>query len=265
MKFTNRYLWHILFGLTLSLGLVTCYTNPVSGRKQLNLVPVDQEMQLGADAFTEVKRTTPISTDPAQTAQVDRVGRRISSVVSLPRAQWEFVAFKDDDTPNAFCLPGGKVGIYTGILPITHNEAGLATVIAHEVGHAVARHGAERISEQLLIQLGGVGLSVAMRDKPRQTQDMAMLAYGVGSTVGRTLPHSRRQELEADYMGLIYMARAGYDPRESVEFWKRFKAWGDRRGGRPPEFLSTHPLDSRRIKEIEKRMPEAQKEYRPVG
>ena len=246
--------------ILLSLGLVTCYTNPVSGRKQLSLVPVAQEVQLGSNAFSEIKQQTPVSTDANVNAQVDRVGRRIASVVSLPQAQWEFVVFQDN-TPNAFCLPGGKVGVYTGILPITQNEAGLATVIGHEVGHAVGRHGGERMSEQLLIQLGGMSLAVAMRDRPQQTQDLALMAYGAGTTLGRTLPHSRSQELEADYMGLIYMSRAGYDPHEAVGFWQRFKEWGDRQGGRPPEFLSTHPLDSRRIREIEGHMPEAMKEY----
>jgi predicted Zn-dependent protease len=196
---------------------------------------------------------------------VERVGRKISAVVTLPNAQWEYVCFEDDDTPNAFCLPGGKIGIYTGILPITQNEAGLATVMGHEVAHATARHGGERISEQLAIQLGGVGLAVAMRDKPQETQEIAMVAYGAGTTLGRTLPHSRSQELEADRLGMLYMARAGYNPREAIEFWKRFKAWNDQRGGSPPEFLSTHPLDSRRIKQLEELLPEAMEEYRKHG
>jgi predicted Zn-dependent protease len=251
--------------LLLSVFIASCYTNPITGRKELSLVPIDQEVQLGAQAFTEVKQTTPISTNPTMTAEVSRVGQRIASVVNLPQAQWEFVVFQADDTPNAFCLPGGKVGVYSGIFPITANDAGMATVIGHEVGHAVARHGGERMSEQLVLNLGGMGLALAMRNKPQQTQDLAMLAYGVGTTLGRTLPHSRQQELEADYMGLIYMARAGYDPHEAVNMWQRFKAWGDQQGGRTPEFLSTHPLDSRRISELQKHMPEAERDYRPQG
>jgi predicted Zn-dependent protease len=265
MKLIYQIFRFSALALVLSIGLTTCYTNPITGRKEFNLVPVDQEMQLGQSAFTEVKQSTPISTDANQIGAVDRVGHRIASVVNLPQAQWEFVTFKEDQTPNAFCLPGGKVGVYTGILPLTQNDAGLATVIGHEVGHAVARHGAERMSEQLVIQAGGVGLALAMRNKPQQTQDMAMLAYGVGTTLGRTLPHSRQQELEADYMGLIFMARAGYDPQEAVNFWQRFKTWGDQQGARTPEFLSTHPLDSKRIAALQKHMPEAQKEYRHGG
>ena len=261
MKIHARRIQAILAALLLSVGLITCYTNPVTGRRQLSLIPVDQEVQLGESSFSEIKRQTPISSDANANSQVERVGRRIASVANLSNASWEFVVFQDN-TPNAFCLPGGKVGVFSGILPITQNEPGMATVIGHEVGHAVARHGGERLSEGLLVQLGGVGLAVALREKPRETQELAMMAYGVGTTVGRMLPHSRKQELEADYMGLLFMARAGYDPHEAVLFWQRFKAYGDRQGGRPPEFLSTHPLDSRRIRELEKKMPEAMKEYR---
>ena len=261
----GRLLGIISVALLLCIGLVTCYTNPVSGRKELSLVPVDQEVQLGEQAFSDIKQQTPVSVDQNAMDEVQRVGQRIANSVSLPQARWEFVLFNEPKTVNAFCLPGGKVGIYSGILPITQSDPGLATVISHEVGHAVARHGGERMSQQLLIQLGGTGLSLALRNKPQQTMDLAMAAYGVGTTVGYSLPFSRKQELEADYMGLVFMARAGYDPQEAVSFWQRFKAWGDRQGGRPPEFLSTHPLDSKRIKALQKHMPEAQREYRSHG
>jgi predicted Zn-dependent protease len=251
-----------LFSLTASLLLLSimiaaCFVNPQTHRRALVLFTPQEEANLGASAFSEIKTSTPISNDPAQTAAVQRIGQKISGVVELPYAQWEFVVFNDDKTVNAFCLPSGKVGVYTGILPLTQNDAGLATVVGHEVAHAVARHGGERMSQSLLVELGGMGLALAMQNKPKQTQNLALQAYGVAAVVGVELPFSRKQELEADYMGLLYMAKAGYDPREAVTFWQRFKSWSDQRGGQPPEFLSTHPLDSHRIKELEKHMPEA--------
>ncbi|MBU1636392.1 M48 family metallopeptidase [bacterium] len=262
MKKTGRKTKWMLAGVLLAALIVTCYTNP-AGRKALMLVTPAQEAQLGLSAFDEIKQSTPRTTDSAQQALVERVGRKISAVVSLPNAQWEYVCFKADDTPNAFCLPSGKIGIYTGILPITQNEAGLATVMAHEVSHAVARHGGERISEGLVMQLGGIGLDVALQKEPETTRQIALTAYGLGAQLGRTLPHSRSQELEADKLGLMYMAKAGYDPHEAIAFWKRFKTWNDQRGGgSTPEFLSTHPVDSRRIAQLESLLPEAMKYYR---
>ena len=246
----------------MAVFLAACYTNPFTHRRELMLITPQEEAQLGLNTFNQIKSETPVSTDPAHNDLVQRVGRRISSVVDLPYAQWEFVMFRDDQTPNAFCLPAGKVGIYTGILPITQSEAGLATVMGHEVAHAAARHGGERLSHALLVELGGITLSAALQNKPQQTQDLAMTAYGVGATLGHTLPHSRKQELEADRMGLLFMARAGYDPREAISFWQRFKQWSDNRGGQVPEFLSTHPLDTHRIRELEKQLPEALAVYR---
>lgn len=261
MKQTGRTTRWLLAGVLLAALIVTCYTNP-AGRQALMLVTPSQEAQLGLSAFEEIKQTTPRTVDTAQQALVEKVGRKISSVVSLSNASWEYVCFKADDTPNAFCLPSGKIGIYTGILPITQNEAGLATVMAHEVAHATARHGGERISEQLVMELGGVALDVALQKQPETTRQIALTAYGLGSTLGRTLPHSRAQELEADKLGLMYMAKAGYDPHEAIAFWQRFKAWNDARGGSStPEFLSTHPVDSRRIAQLEELLPEAMKYY----
>ncbi|MCX6601585.1 MAG: M48 family metallopeptidase [bacterium] len=245
----------------MAVFLAACYTNPFTHRRELMLVTPQEEAQLGLNTFNQIKNETPVSTDPAQNDLVQRVGRRISSVVDLPYAQWEFVMFRADQTANAFCLPAGKVGVYTGILPITQSEAGLATVIGHEVAHAAARHGGERMSHALLVQLGGITLSAALQSKPQQTQDLALTAYGVGTALGHSLPHSRKQELEADQMGLMFMARAGYDPREAISFWQRFQQWSNAHGGQPPEFLSTHPLDSRRIRELEKHLPEALAAY----
>lgn len=252
------------FGLVATLVVVPggCATVPETGRSQLLLISSSEEMQLGLSEFEKIKQTTPISRDNAETALIRKVGQRIAAVAPLPNAHWEFVLFDKPDTPNAFCLPGGKVGIYSGILPITENEAGLATVIGHEIAHAVARHGAERMSQGLLVQLGGEALAQATKTQPLATQKLIMGAYGIGSDVGVLLPYSRAQELEADHLGLLYMARAGYDPREAVAFWKRFKAHNDKRGGRPIPFLSTHPLDDRRIAKLESLLPQAEAEYR---
>jgi predicted Zn-dependent protease len=261
MKKTGMKTKWLLASVMLAALIVTCYTNP-AGRSALMLVTPSQEADLGLSAFEEIKQTTPRTTDSAQQALVEQVGRKISRVVELSNAQWEYVCFEADDTPNAFCLPSGKIGIYSGILPITLNEAGLATVMAHEVAHATARHGGERMSEQLVMQLGGIGLDVALQQEPELTRQLAQTAYGAGATLGRTLPHSRGQELEADKLGLMYMAKAGYDPHQAIEFWQRFKAWNDARGGgSTPEFLSTHPLDSRRIEQLEELLPEAMKYY----
>lgn len=250
--------------IVLAFFLASCATVPETGRRQLLLVSGAEEMQLGISEFDKLKKSTPISHDPALNELLQRVGQRIAAVAPLPNAQWEFVVFDEPKTANAFCLPGGKVGVYTGILPITVDEAGLATVVGHEVGHAVAHHGGERMSQALLTQLGGAALGTAMSRYTEQTRNLALGIYGVTSAVGWTLPHSRRQESEADHLGLIYMARAGYDPREAVGFWQRFKAYNDAHGGQQWQFLSTHPLDEVRIAQIQELMPEALKNYRPT-
>jgi predicted Zn-dependent protease len=224
-----------------------------------------QELQLGQSSFEQLKKTTPISHDPAANALVQKVGKRIAAVASpdMPNAQWEFVVF-DSKEANAFCLPGGKVGVYTGILPITMDEAGLATVIGHEVSHAVARHGAERMSEQMVEQDLGqlVGMSLTHSD-PR-VQAATQVAYGLTTQYGRELPHSRAQESEADHIGLIYMARAGYDPQAAVQFWQRFQQYNAQNGGdNTPAFFRTHPTDAKRVQQLQQWMPEAKAQYRP--
>ena len=240
--------------------LSACASAPETGRSQILLVDQAQEARLGYQTFEAMKQKTPVSHNNAQTQQLRRVGHRIAAVAQLPNAQWEFVLF-DDKSANAFALPGGKVGVYTGILPITQNEAGLATVIGHEVAHAVARHGAERMSQAILIQVGGSALSAALGSSGQLTKELAMQAYGLGTTIGVSLPYSRTQELEADHLGLLYMARAGYDPREAVAFWRRFEAYGQKKRGKPPEFLSTHPMDDRRIAQLERLLPKTLAEY----
>ena len=263
-----KTLKHFILGVALVflLALVSgCDTVPVTGRHQLNLVSSSQEMQLGLSSFDKLKQTTPISHDPAANALVQKVGKRIAAVTSkdMPNAQWEFVVFESPEA-NAFCLPGGKVGVYTGILPITKDEAGLATVIGHEVSHAVARHGAERMSEAMLEQMGGQVLGVSLANSDPRMQAAAQVAYGLTTQLGRELPHSRAQESEADHIGLIYMARAGYDPQAAVLFWQRFMQYNNQHGGNgTPVFLRTHPLDETRIRQLQQWMPQAEAQYHP--
>jgi metalloendopeptidase OMA1, mitochondrial len=252
-----------LSALALSF-LPGCTTVPVTGRKQLSLVPESQMVQLGLSDFDQLKKEMPINHDPAINAMVQRVGSQIAQVANkdMPGAKWEFVVF-DSKEANAFCLPGGKVGVYTGILPITKDDAGLATVIGHEVAHAVARHGAERMSEALLMQAGGQVLGSATTAYDPRWQQAALLAYGVSTKLGRELPHSRAQELEADHIGIIYMAQAGYDPKSAVLFWQRFMSYNQQQGGNStPWFLRTHPVDEQRINQLRTFLPEAESVFR---
>lgn len=249
--------WVLLVGV---LGfLAACSTTPITGRRQLSLVSGEQEMQLGLSAFEQMKKETPISRDPAANALLQKVGKRVAAAAAkdLPNAQWEFVVFESKE-PNAFCLPGGKIGIYTGILPIARDEAGLATVIGHEVAHATAHHGAERMSQQMAAQgLGQVG-GMAISD-PRW-QALFQTVYPIGAQVGVLLPYGRKQESEADRIGLHYMARAGYNPEEAVGFWQRFSAAMGGKSG-TPAFLRTHPVDTVRIADIKKYLFEAKQVY----
>lgn len=213
-----------------------------------------------------------VSTSASKDAEmVRRVGQRIANAITayytqqglgkeLEGYKWEYNLVNSNEA-NAWCMPGGKIVVYTGLLPITQNEAALAVVVGHEVAHAVAKHGAERMSQGLLQQMGGTALSVALANKPAQTQNLFMTAYGVGSNVGGILPHSRKQELEADKIGLRFAAMAGYNPQEAIGLWQRMAAAG---GSGQPEFMSTHPEPGRRIEELKKQMPDALQYYKPV-
>jgi predicted Zn-dependent protease len=241
-----------------------CVTNPETGRRQLLLVSEGEITQLGINSFNRMKKEVPISKDPKANELVQRVGKRIASAVSLPGAQWEFVVFESKEA-NAFCLPGGKIGVYSGILPITKDDAGLAAVMGHEVAHATLQHGRERVSEGIATQALGQGLGAAVNAAdPRWTTAFNQL-YSPISQVGWALPHSRTQETEADWRGLIYMAKAGYDPEAAVAFWERFAAFNKQAGGGGTLwFLRTHPLDETRIKELKRRMPEAKGQFQPA-
>lgn len=249
------------FAILSVLLFAGCATVPETGRSQLSLVSSAEEVKLGLTEFEKTKQSTPISKDAKATAMVQSVGRRIAAVANLPDAQWEFVLF-DSAEANAWCLPGGKVGVYSGILPITRDEAGLATVIGHEVAHATAHHGAERMSQQMAAQAGGSVVGALTSGSSQATQTLVSQAYGVASQVGVLLPYSRKHESEADYIGLLYMARAGYDPEAAVAFWERFSAYNKQHGGSQGlSFLRTHPLDDQRIQNLKAQMPRAQAEY----
>lgn len=249
-------LWTLLVG---GLFLAACSTVPITGRRQLSLVS-DGEMNAMADtSYKDLIKQSKLSQDAEATARVRRAGERIAQVTDRKDFQWEFNLIDDPKMVNAFCMPGGKVAFYTGIMPICQTETGVAVVMGHEVAHAIAKHGAERMSQGLVAQLGMATLDVAMREKPEQTRSLVLQAVGAGASIGVILPFSRKQESEADRIGLIYMARAGYDPREAVAFWERMSAKSS--GGQPPQFLSTHPSHDTRIEDLRKWMPEALAEY----
>jgi metalloendopeptidase OMA1, mitochondrial len=252
----NNNRWSYWFILTAFVA--GCATVPYTNRRKLDLISEGQEMQLGDEAFADVKKKNKVSTDAGANEMVKRVGQRIAAVADKPNYKWEFIVIDDPKTPNAFCLPGGKVAVYTGLLPITKDENGLAVVMSHEVAHALAGHGAERMSEGMLVGLVGAGAAVTGVIKTEQQMQAVQMAYGVG----RGLPHGRKQETEADRIGLILMAKAGYDPNGAVGFWERMRDASG--GGKPPEWLSTHPSDETRIKNIKNEfVPEAMRYYKP--
>ena len=253
--------------------LVACSTVPITGRKQLDLVPNSTMLTTSFQEYDKFLQEHKLSTNQEQTQMVLRVGRRIQKAVEqyfqqkglshqLDGYAWEFNLVESEEV-NAWCMPGGKVVVYTGILPITRDEDGLATVMGHEIAHAVARHGNERMSQALLTEMGGMALAVALDQHPSQTSQLWMAVYGMGAQVGILLPYSRLHESEADHLGLIFMAMAGYDPNKAVEFWQRMSQM--KTGQAPPEFLSTHPSDETRIKKIKEFLPEAMNYYQTPG
>jgi predicted Zn-dependent protease len=249
-----------LFLLLLALAPLGCETVPYTGRRQLQLVSAAEEAQMGAQAYQEIVGKQTLSTDAQTNAMVQRVGSRIAAVSGVS-SQWEFRLIQDDKQANAFALPGGKVAVYTGILPITRDEAGLAAVVGHEIAHVVARHGGERLSQQMGVQTV-TQLLAGMASSNPATVQLVSAALGAGAQVGVLLPFGRAQESEADHVGLILMAKAGYDPRAAAELWKRMAEAA--KGQRPPEFLSTHPSEATRIQQIEGWLPEALTYYRPA-
>ena len=250
------------------LAVAGCTTAPITGRRQVRLVSDAVMIAQSAGSYREVIAEGPLSTNLQQAEQVRRAGQRIAAAVEtyfrdqgrpelVSGFEWEFNLI-EQDIPNAWCMPGGKVAFYSGILPFTRDETGVAVVMGHEIAHAVAGHGAERVSHRMIQQGGGYLLS--MFSKNSDYHGAIMEVYGLGSQLGGILPYSRVHESEADRLGLIFMAMAGYDPQAAIGFWSRMAAAGN---GAPPEFLSTHPSDTTRIRELQKHMPEAMGYYRP--
>ncbi|PZR24034.1 MAG: peptidase M48 [Citrobacter freundii] len=253
----------------ISVILASCKTVPITGRKQLNLVP---DMMMNQMAFTEydsvVKASPTLDISDQRAMMVTRVGIRIQHAVEtymqqnnfskdLKNFQWTFNTI-DENIVNAWCMPGGKVVVYTGLLPVSQTEAGLAVVMGHEIAHAIARHGNERMSEGLLVALGGAVLQEALKNKKGETQALFLGLYMVGSNLALSLPNSRKQETEADKLGLIFMSMAGYDPEEAVPFWQRMSSVNK---NKTPEFLSTHPGDQTRIKNLQALVKEVKEKY----
>lgn len=257
--------------ITAMITIIACSKVPITGRKQVNMLPESQLIGMSLTEYTSfLSKNPPVPTSDPNAALVQTVGSRIAKAVETYMRQnkqadrikgynWQF-NLVENKAANAWCMPGGKVVVYSGILPYTQDEIGLAFVMGHEIAHAVARHGNERMSQGLIAEAGGVALDVALSQKSQQTRQLFMSAYGAGATVGVMLPFSRTHESEADKLGLVFMALAGYSPERAAEFWVRMSKSG---GAKPPELLSTHPSDERRIKDIKAYLPQAMKYYKP--
>lgn len=260
---------HLILPIVAIFLLANCSSVPVTGRKQMLLVSNQEVLTLSLQEYGDFIKNAPLSTDKANTALVTKVGQKIASAVEaylknngyeaeLANYAWEFHLVKSPEV-NAFCMPGGKIVIYEGILPVTKDETGLAVVMGHEVAHAVAKHANERMSQQMVAQYGGTGLDLVLSKESAAVKSIASTVYGLGAQYGVMLPYSRKQELEADELGLIFMAMAGYDPSLAADFWVRMSQQSD---AKVAEFMSTHPSDDTRIKEIQKHLPVALKYYK---
>ncbi len=263
----------LLFSASLALAVSCTTKNPFTGKNNLNFVSNEQLFPAAFQQYDQVLAQSKVVTGTADAKRVAAVGTKIKDAAErylnskgyqdyLKGYEWEYKLI-NDPAANAWCMPGGKIAVYTGILPITQDEAGLATVMGHEVAHALANHGAQRMSAQQLQQLGAVGVAVATGGQSPEKQQMWQQYYGIGTQVGGMLPFSRNHELEADMIGLTLMAIAGYNPDRAVDFWQRMAAKAG--GSNPPEILSTHPSDSRRINDIKKLIPEAKAEAKKFG
>lgn len=248
--------------------LTACSKVPISNRSQLNLLPESEMVSMSLASYADFLKTNPPVTGTPDAMMVKNIGARIQSSViqylnqnkmgdRVANYKWEFNLVNSKEV-NAWCMPGGKVVVYSGILALTQDETSLAIVMGHEIAHAVARHGNERMSQMLLTQLGGMGLDLALSQKSAETRNIFLTSYGIGSGLGM-LAYSRTHETEADKLGLIFAAMAGYDPQKAISFWQRMAAQG---GAKPPEFLSTHPSDATRIKDLQAFMPTALKYYK---
>lgn len=255
----------IAAALLLAATLAACSTTP-AGRRQVNFMSTAQEMRLGSDAYDEMLSEEKLITAGPQYQMVQRIGKRIAAAAqelypdsAAADFRWEFALIDSPQTANAWALPGGKCAVYTGLLPVTQDEASLAAVLGHEVVHAIFSHGAERMSQNMLLQGALVGAAFSLRKMDSDERGMIMAALGAGATVGVMLPFSRSHESEADEYGLYLSALAGYDPQAAIGLWQRMGALG---GSRPPEWLSTHPSEETRIERLQAAMPEAMKHYR---
>ena len=268
-RFFHRPSARIAVLFVLLLFLASCATVPVTGRNQINLIPSQQLLSMSNESYQQTISQYQVVRGTREARLVNEVGRNIADAVeryfrqqgntqAISGYAWEFTLVRDDQI-NAFAVPGGKVVVFSGMIPVAKNAAGLATVVSHEIAHVIARHGNERLSQQLMAQVGTQALDAALQKQPTRTRQLFMAAFGLGTQVGVLLPYSRLQESEADKLGLVFMAMAGYNPQVAIDFWQRMASANE--GKAPPQFLSTHPSHGSRIDAIRNYMPKAMRYY----